>query len=134
MRFVSKVDGWLIPVMVVTFAGMIWALISVMITATPWPVRIAVAVVTLLVLLLLYSIFTRTHYTIEQGELRVVSGPFRWRVPIADIQSVTPTRSLWSAPALSLDRLRINYGNGRCILVSPVDKQGFLEAIGQNEH
>ena len=72
--------------------------------------------------------------TLRPGVLRVVSGPFRWRVPIADIQSVTPTRSLWSAPALSLDRLRINYGNGRCILVSPADKQGFMEAIGQNEH
>ena len=28
MRFVSKVDGWMIPVMIVTIAGMIWALIA----------------------------------------------------------------------------------------------------------
>jgi hypothetical protein len=30
------------------------------------------------------------------------------------------------APALSLDRLRIDYGDGRSLMISPADKQGFL--------
>jgi membrane protein YdbS with pleckstrin-like domain len=129
MRFVSKVDGWMIPVMVVTVAGMIWALISVMITATPWSVRIAVAVVTLFVLLLLFSIFTRTHYTIAHGELRVVSGPFRRTVPLAEITSIEPSRNPLSSPALSLDRLKVSYGDNKYILISPADKTGFLSAV-----
>lgn len=129
MRFVSKVDGWMIPVMVVTVAGMIWALISVMITATPWSVRIAVAVVTLFVLLLLFSIFTRTHYTIAHGELRVVSGPFKRTVPLAEITSIEPSRNPLSSPALSLDRLKVSYGDNKYILISPADKTGFLSAV-----
>jgi membrane protein YdbS with pleckstrin-like domain len=115
--------------MVVTVAGMIWALIAVMITAAPWPVRIAVAVVTLLVLGLLFSIFTRTHYTIADGELRIVSGPFRRTVPLADITSIEPTRNPLSSPALSLDRLKVSYGDKKYVLVSPADKTGFLSAI-----
>ena len=34
--------------------------------------------------------------------------------------------------ALSLDRIAIRYGNGKKLLVSPADKKGFLEAIGQS--
>jgi membrane protein YdbS with pleckstrin-like domain len=108
---------------------MIWALISVMITATPWSVRIAVAVVTLFVLLLLFSIFTRTHYTIAHGELRVVSGPFRRTVPLAEITSIEPSRNPLSSPALSLDRLKVSYGDNKYILISPADKTGFLSAV-----
>lgn len=129
MRFVSKVDGWMIPVMVATVAGTIWALIAVMISATPWPVRIAVAAVTVLVLGLLFSIFTRTHYTVAHGELRVVSGPFRRTVPLSQITSIEPTRNPLSSPALSLDRLKVSYGDSKHVLISPADKAGFLSAI-----
>jgi len=129
MRFVSKVDGWMIPVMLLTIGGMVWALIAVMITETPWPVRLATAAVTLLVLALLFAIFTRTHYTVEHGELRVVSGPFRRTIPLAEITSIEPTRNPLSSPALSLDRLKVSYGDKKYVLVSPADKAGFLSAI-----
>ena len=55
-------------------------------------------------------------------------GPFRWRVPIDAITAITPTRSALSSPALSLDRLRIEYGE-RAILVSPIYKEGFVRAL-----
>ena len=37
-----------------------------------------------------------------------------------------------SSPALSLDRLEISYGSQKKIMISPKDKTGFLQAIGQN--
>ena len=129
MRFVSKVDGWVIPVMLVAIGGMIWALISVMITETPWLVRIATAAVTVLVLGLLVSLFTRTHYTVADGELRVVSGPFRRTIPLSAITSIESSRNPLSSPALSLDRLKVSYGNKKYVLISPADKTGFLSAI-----
>jgi hypothetical protein len=52
-------------------------------------------------------------------------------VPIDSIEKVEATRSPLSSPALSLDRLRINYGKRR-IMVSPSDRAGFLRAIGQD--
>ena len=132
MRFVSKVDGWMIPVMVVVIAGTIWALIAVMITETPWPVRIVVAAVTALVVVLLFSIFTRTYYTVTHGELRVVSGPFKRTIALSDITGIEPSRNPLSSPALSLDRLKVSYGKKKFVLISPADKAGFLSAVDRS--
>jgi hypothetical protein len=59
----------------------------------------------------------------------VRSGPFRWTIALDDIHAVTPSRDLRSGPALSLDRLRIEYGPGREILISPRDQSGFLHDL-----
>ena len=129
MRFASKVDGWMIPVMIVAAAGMVWSMVAVMITDTPWPLRIGMLVLTVLVIALLFSIFARTHYTVMDGELRVVSGPFRRTISLSDITNIEPSRNPLSSPALSLDRLKVSYGNRKFVLVSPADKAGFLEAV-----
>ena len=43
--------------------------------------------------------------------------------------NIRPTRNPLSSPALSLDRLRIDYGSGRSIMVSPEDKDKFIGDI-----
>jgi hypothetical protein len=70
-----------------------------------------------------------THYTLEPRQLLVRSGPFKWKVPIKDITSITATSNPLSSPALSLDRLRIEYGRGSAIMVSPRNKDQFLRDI-----
>ena len=87
----------------------------------------------LAVVALLLSVLLNTSYTVDRGVLKARSGPLCWKVPLDQIQSVEMTRSALSSPALSLDRLRIRYGKGRFILVSPADKSGFLRAIGQDD-
>ncbi|MDH3621485.1 MAG: PH domain-containing protein [Gammaproteobacteria bacterium] len=128
-RFSSKVDGWLIPIMVLSMAGLVAALIAVMITPTPWPVRILVAGITVLVTMLLLSVFRNTHYTVTDRDLRIVSGPFKWTIPVGDITDIVPTRNPLSSPALSIDRLKISYGKRKFVLISPADKAGFMRAI-----
>ena len=76
----------------------------------------------------LWTVLT-TRYTIDDTSLRVRSGPFRWTIPIQDIRSITPTRDPTSSPALSLDRLLIEYSNGRVLLVSPREKDAFLRDL-----
>jgi hypothetical protein len=61
--------------------------------------------------------------------LRVRCGPFQWLIPITDIASVVPTQSPTSSPAASLDRLRIDYGQGRSILISPEPRAEFLRQL-----
>ncbi len=129
MRFVSKVDGWMIPVMLIGVLGAVAALIAVMIEAAPWPLRIGTAAVVVLVILLLFSILVRTHYTVADGELRIVSGPFKWTITLTDITSIEPSRNLLSSPALSIDRLKVSYGKRKFVLISPADKAGFLAAV-----
>jgi hypothetical protein len=70
-----------------------------------------------------------THYDIAEDELRIRSGPFRWTIKLCDIHSVTPTKSMISSPALSMDRLEICYEENRKVLVSPVDKEGFTASV-----
>jgi len=130
-RFLSKVDGWLVPVMVVSMVGLLAALIAVLVTPTPWPARILVAASSVAVVLLLLSVFRGTYYTITEKELRIVSGPFRWTVPIDEITAIDPSRNPLSSPALSLDRLKISYGKRKFVLISPSDKAGFMRAMEQ---
>jgi hypothetical protein len=39
---------------------------------------------------------------------------------------VLATRSPLSSPALSLDRIRIDYGKGKSVMISPLNKADFL--------
>jgi hypothetical protein len=69
-----------------------------------------------------------TGYTFEPATLLIRSGPFRWRVPFAEISRVEPSRNPLSSPACSLDRLLIKYGK-RKIMISPADRAGFLRRL-----
>jgi hypothetical protein len=68
----------------------------------------------------------QTRYTLSDEALRIRSGPFAWRIALGEVTRIEPTRNSRSSPALSLDRLRIDYGDGRSLMISPADKQGFL--------
>ena len=71
-----------------------------------------------------------TKYTVTQNTLLVQSGPFRWRIAKSEITQIVPSKSMLSSPALSLDRLRIDYAAGRkSVLISPKDQEGFLKAV-----
>ena len=129
MRFASKVDGWLIPVFVVAIGGMLAAFVTALVDDTPTWLKIVVAATSVLVCALLMAVLKSTYYVVGNGELRIVSGPFRWKIAVSDIVEITPTHNPLSSPALSLDRLKVRYGPRRYVLVSPADKEGFVKAI-----
>jgi hypothetical protein len=82
--------------------------------------------------LVLWSLY-RIRYEVTPPDLIVRFGPFRSRVPLDCIVEVFPTRNPLSAPAPSLDRLRIDYRrkNGKLgfTLISPKDKEGFVRDL-----
>jgi membrane protein YdbS with pleckstrin-like domain len=126
--FRSKVDLWLvalavgIPVLVVEFM-----LEGIGIDDRGADV-IAIAIVVVVLAFFVWLYFS-TRYTITSQTLLVKAGPFSWVVPLREITSIEPTRNPASSPALSLDRLLIRYGGGDELMVSPVDKAGFMAAI-----
>ncbi|HSN51821.1 MAG TPA: PH domain-containing protein [Woeseiaceae bacterium] len=129
-RFKSKIDRWLLYLLI---AVMVFEVVVMSAAAmlAGGPLEATFLVLAALVIVgLLGSMLVGTHYTVDGNTLRIACGPFRWKVPIDAIESVEPSRNPLSSPALSLDRLRIQYGKRR-ILVSPADKAGFLRAIGQ---
>ena len=117
--------------MILAVGGLVVALIAVLVEDTPWPIRLLVGVVTVIVTMLLFAVIRNTCYVIDVGTLRIRSGPFRWTIPLADIVEITPSRNPLSSPALSLDRLKISLGKRKFVLVSPEDKAGFIRAIEQ---
>lgn len=126
VTFRSKIDWWLAIPFAIAFGGMLLsAYVSVMLGS--W----LMLLLPLACLAFFSWIIFGTFYHIEDDNLLVRSGPFRWRIAIKDIRRIIPTHNPLSSPALSLDRLRIEYGNGRSIMVSPADKEGFQAAIEQ---
>jgi hypothetical protein len=124
----SKVDAWLVVVLVGVPVGMVDFLLD--------GVGIDDRVATLLMLGVVVAILgiflwlcASTRYSIIGDFLSVRSGPFSWMIPIDEITSIEPTHNPASSPALSLDRLVIRYGRDAELMVSPKDKAGFVEAL-----
>ncbi|HEY3784671.1 MAG TPA: PH domain-containing protein [Steroidobacteraceae bacterium] len=94
---------------------------------------LAAALRVLFLLTIAFTLWTvvGTFYTLDDRTLYVRCGPFRWRIPLEEIRSVTATRDSRSGPALSFDRLCIEYAGGRRMLISPRDQQAFLRDLEQ---
>ena len=124
----SKIDTWIFVVLVAAIAICFFASVFVLLSGSPdtwWTLLITVGIGIILPLWLLVS----TDYTLDSKMLVVRSGPLKWRVPITDIVSIKSTESVLSGPALSLDRLCIDYGQGSKLVISPRDKEKFLRNI-----
>src|SRR5690606_37408700 len=120
----SKIDVWLIPILAIAIVVSLLAAVTVLSGHSPaaWAIAAFTAIVGAgLPLWLLFS----THYTLGHGQLIVRCGPLKWRIPVAEITSIIPTSNPRSSPALSLDRLRIEYGRGKSLMISPRDKEQF---------
>ncbi|MDR0782045.1 MAG: PH domain-containing protein [Pseudomonadales bacterium] len=126
--YVSKVDTWLAAALIVAGLVVVGTLIAFPYARNPVPLLARLPILIIGVGLPLW-IFMSTHYTLSNTSLRVQCGPFSWRVPLADITSITPTRNPLGSPALSLDRLRIDYGDGKTLMISPKLKEQFLQDL-----
>lgn len=131
--FPSKRDAWLVAVLWLAAAMGVAGALVVLASEGPLAARLALAAGILAASALGPWVLNATGYRVLATEIAVRSGPFRWRVPLAAIESVAPSDSPLSSPACSLDRLRVDYldarGRRRAILLSPADKAGFLAAL-----
>ena len=93
------------------------------------PALLAAGGIHALVVVFVVWMYATTDYRVEGDELRIRSGPFRWRVNLPSVRRLRATRSPLSAPALSLNRIEIEYGRFATVLVSPADRQGFIRAV-----
>ena len=73
-----------------------------------------------------------TSYSLDRVNLAIKIGPLSKKIPIAEITDAFPTWNPLSAPAWSLDRLRIRFSSSRFgALISPVKKLEFLEELNR---
>lgn len=81
------------------------------------------------VILLLLSIWFRTHYEIAGGRLFIVSGPYYKSIPINRITSVRKAVNPFGAPALSIRKLEIQFGTHGVVSIAVKDEEGLLSAL-----
>jgi hypothetical protein len=74
------------------------------------------------------------RYGIGGDRLTIRFGICRQNVVLADILEVRPTRNPLSSPALSLDRLHIQFGSGffKAIMISPAQRESFLMDLAKS--
>jgi hypothetical protein len=127
LPFSSKIDLWLLIVLMSAVALCLWAIGENWqgIVNGNWLLGLALIPGVLVPLWLLGSL----RYFLSDETLRIRCGPFKWRVPIREITAISPTRSPLSSPALSLDRLRIEYSQGRAIMISPEPREEFIRQL-----
>lgn len=124
----SKIDTWLL---VVVASAMTMSIIACVVTFAVAPaIGWLIAVITLPIGVgLPLWLFLGTSYTVTSHEILIKGGPLKWRVPIADIAAITASSNALSSPALSMDRLRIDYRPGKSVLISPRDKAAFIDQV-----
>ncbi|MBS4172848.1 PH domain-containing protein [Bacillus sp. FJAT-49736] len=71
----------------------------------------------------------RTEYIIENHLLKIRYGPFKKDIRIAEIQSIKAIRNPFTAPALSMDRIEINYARFNTVAISPKNKTEFVRQL-----
>lgn len=90
-----------------------------------------------LIILVIWLPIFNTYYVVENNTLIIKSLVFRWKININDITQIETTHNPLSSPALSLDRLKIYYmknGEVTSVMISPKDKETFLQAINKRLH
>lgn len=127
-RFPSKVDRWLLALLVLTPLPGVGIVITAAIAGDTAAALIGLAS-TAGVLLLYYAVVWPVEYVVEADTLLTRAGRMRQRTPLADITRIRRSRNILASPALSLDRLRIDRRRGAYLLLSPADRAGFARAI-----
>ena len=127
-RFVSKRDLWLTLVIwgaVILCAASGYHLYSIGGGVLAHVVALQLVAIVPFGLYMLYG----THYTLSEDRLRVRSGILKWTINLAAIASIRPKRDIRSSPACSMDRLLIVYAGGQQLLISPRDRDAFIDAL-----
>jgi len=127
MVYRSKIGAWLAILIGGAMAAVVVACVE-LIARNPPGMMLQLFAILLVGLGLPAWILISTRYQLTREALLVRCGPGRWRIPLQDITRVTPSRSWASSPALSLDRLCIEYGS-HALLISPRDADAFLRDL-----
>lgn len=152
MIYPSKIDWWLGAILALAGLGLIGAGIAAFVLPLAQPVVLGLGAILGMIplglgLLVLWQLVA-TRYEITDTDLILRSGPFRWTIALDQIIEVYPTRKpppnapgftladhfRGNHPALSLDRLRVNYQRERGVafyLISPLDQAGFLDELAR---
>lgn len=120
----SKVDLWLICFIM---AVVIIPLLPVLLFAFSW----TAAIISLGLLAFIFYCLFSTQYIISDDILNIKCGfLINDKINIMDITKISPSKSIVSAPAASLDRIGIYLNKQRTpVIISPKHKSDFINKL-----
>lgn len=122
-KYPSKIDLWVAALL---------ACITVTIGWTAWQSSNAVGFTILAAWIGCLAVTAvPCYYVLEDDHLFIRAGVWKWRIPYADIQTVTPSQSVLAGPSLSFQRVEIISGEAGSVLVSPVNRDEFINELKQ---
>jgi hypothetical protein len=131
MTFRSKVDRWMYIIIALTVVTPFAAVLPGYLRGqTGGRVFLVPAIALVVVTVLFTCIAAPVRYTLSDGDLIIRSGLLRRRIPYGSIIGAVPTRNPMSSPALSVERLQVEFMGGY-VLISPERKAEFLEELAR---
>jgi hypothetical protein len=125
-QYASEFDLWVRLVLILVPVVSVG---TVVVAALSSGEGIVAALISLLIVAGIYGgLLFPLYYRLESTGLLVRFGLVRQHIPYDTITSVRPTRNALSSPALSLRRLRIDYGRS-FVMISPVRRDEFLASL-----
>ncbi|WP_370294700.1 PH domain-containing protein [Rossellomorea marisflavi] len=132
MKYPSKQDWWIILLAWIPMVATIGlGLFTMVEKASTLSEQILVFASCIIVPLFFLWMMMTTYYLIEEKNLVIRFGPFKKSVPLASITSIRKTRNPMSSPALSLKRIEILYNRYDMVLISPKDRDAFIEVLSE---
>jgi uncharacterized membrane protein YdbT with pleckstrin-like domain len=125
-KYPSAVDSWIVaalaaaPIVVIALGI---AAMRVSLAAGVFQIGFGVGIIALIVALSVPCVYTLTDTT-----LHIRCGIFKEEIPLSRIRGAEKSGSLWSAPALSIKRVKVRLDHG-FRLISPKDRDGFIAEI-----
>ncbi|MGY0692348.1 PH domain-containing protein [Virgibacillus sp. FSP13] len=121
MYFPSKKDTWLALIIWGVTILMGWQMITYK--------SVVIYIIGLLTIALLLWLWFGTGYKIEEGLIKIKSGPFRSKVKIEEIKRLNATKTPLAGPALSIDRIEILHRKYDVAIVSPKNAADFIRIL-----
>ena len=121
MKFKSESNLWL--------GLLVWIPITFLTVYALMDQGLFIKIIMIATFIFLAWIWLGTYYLVSNTTLTIKSGPFTENIPIKDIKNIRSTKNTISSPALSLNRLQIRYGYSKVVLISPKERQKFVDMI-----
>jgi hypothetical protein len=113
---------------VIPMGGILAAVLVLMLVQGAWQGVLIIVIV----LAFAVHLFVTTYYVIDGDKLRVKCGfLINTTIDINSITKIVSTKSILSAPAISFDRLEVFYNKYDSVVISPGDKEDFIENLKQ---
>ncbi|TNF54135.1 hypothetical protein EP227_04790 [bacterium] len=130
LKYPSKRDWWLVVLLL--SVSLFFLYVPVILFSEPIHLLIKVfgSMFFLAMSVLCPWILFGTHYILTSEHLIVRCLSSKHSIPLPEIYEVYPTHNPLSAPACSLDRLRVKFRSSRFgALISPKDKRAFMRDL-----